>query len=78
MFDNNLLNLDDVAAVELRNDETDKIGKRATNFARYAMDDVEYALAVLGKSLSRQEYEQCFRAMMVRKAKNEVRKYNAQ
>lgn len=55
----------------------DEIAKRATSFARYAMADVEYALAVLGKSLSKEEYQQCFNAMMVRKAKNEVRKHNS-
>ncbi len=55
----------------------DEISKRATNFARYAMADVEYALQVLGMKMDAEQYEQAFRAMMVRKAKNEVRKYNA-
>lgn len=73
------LNLED-AAIELqktRDQTADDIGKRATNFARYAMADVEYALAVLGTSMSPDEYAKVFKAMMVRKAKNEVRKHNA-
>ena len=55
----------------------DDIAKRSTTFARYAMADVEFALGVLGTGLSKEEYTKVFRAMMVRKAKNEVRKHNA-
>lgn len=62
---------------ETREKAADDIGKRATNFARYAMADVEFALNVLGTGLSEVEYERVFKAMMVRKAKNELRKYNA-
>ncbi len=62
---------------EARESAADEIGKRATNFARYAMADVEFALGVLGTGLSKIEYEKVFKAMMVRKAKNELRKYNA-
>ncbi len=52
----------------------DEIAKRATMYARYAMADIEYALAVLGTALSEEEYQRVFKAMMVRKAKNELRK----
>ena len=62
---------------DTRDHTADDIGKRATNFARYAMADVEYALAVLGTAMSKKEYARVFKAMMIRKAKNELRKYNA-
>jgi len=55
----------------------DEIAKKATTFARYAMADVEYGMAVLGLSMSKDDYSRVFKAMMIRKAKNEVRKYNA-
>ena len=75
MFEN-LLSEIDVNELALA-DEENAIAAKAVTFARYAMVDVEYALAVLGHSLSKEEYEQAFKAMIVRKAKNEVRKYNA-
>ena len=55
----------------------DEMAKKATAYARYAMADVEFALNILGTTMSKDEYTKVFRAMMVRKAKNEVRKYNA-
>ena len=63
--------------MQSRDHIADDIGKRATNFARYAMADVQFALKILGTSLSHEEYQKVFKAMMVRKAENEVRKYNA-
>ena len=52
----------------------DEMAKKAT---AYAMADVEFALHILGTTMNEDEYTKVFRAMMVRKAKNEVRKYNA-
>ena len=60
-----------------RSQIADDIGKRATNFARYAMADVQFALKILGTTMTKGEYQKVFKAMMVRKAENEVRKYNA-
>ena len=58
-------------------DPNDELAAKATMYARYAMADVEFALAQLGMSMTADQYQTAFKAMMVRKAKNEVRKYNA-
>jgi hypothetical protein len=55
----------------------DELAATATSYARYAMADVEFALRVLGTEMSSLEYRKVFQAMIIRKAKNELRKYNA-
>jgi len=64
-------------AVAVETDVVDEIAKRATIFARFAMADVEFALRELGTQMSNEEYTKVFRAMMQRKAANELRKANA-
>lgn len=57
-------------------DVVDEIAKRATVYARFAMADVEFAMAILGTQMSNKEYTKVFRAMMKRKVENELRKYD--
>jgi len=64
-------------AVAKDTEPADEIAKRATTYARYAMADVEFALRELGTQMTNEEYTKVFRAMMKRKAQNELRKYNA-
>ena len=69
--------LQDLNLAQLDNNVEAEIASRATVFARMAMADVEYGLAAIGETLTAEQYATMFKAMMVRKAKNELRKHNA-
>lgn len=75
----NDLTVQDLDALVAAGDDviTDEIAKKATLFARMAMQDVDYALRAVGMVMTNEQREEAMRAMMLRKAKNEVRKYNA-